>query len=96
MVNFGQSKQMKNQAGGGGLNRLRLEKGENIHRILFGPVKLHMLYYPTLIEDQESVESKQRMKIIKVADSKHTHFSALASLEKRIRSKRGEENNGYD
>lgn len=91
MDNFGQPKDLKDNAIGRGLNRIRLGEGENIHRVLFGPIKVQLLYYPALVEDSESGEHVQRMKIIKVPET-GTPLATLASLEKRIRAKRGEKN----
>ena len=54
-MELGQPKHLKQQTDGGGLIRTRLEEGDNVHRVLFGPVKISLQYYPTLVEDGSCV-----------------------------------------
>ena len=83
-MELGQPKHLKQNKDGGGLIRTRLEEGDNVHRVLFGPVKISLQYYPTLVEDQTTGEMVQRMKVIRRASS-GTPLDTLSSLEKRIR-----------
>jgi hypothetical protein len=76
---------------GGGLSRIRLEEGANVHRILYGPMKISLQYYPVLIEDEDG-GMQQRMKVIRRDPSRGTPLDVLASLEKRVRKQRGESN----
>ena len=90
-MELGQPKHLKETKDGGGLIRTRLEEGDNVHRVLFGPVKISLQYYPTLIEDETTGEMVQRMKVIRRGNA-GTPLDTLASLEKRIRTGRGEQN----
>ena len=92
-MQLGQPKHLKEAKDGGGLIRTRLEEGDNVHRVLFGPVKISLQYYPTLVEDEMTGEMVQRMKVIRRGQS-GTPLDTLSSLEKRIRSQRGEQNAG--
>lgn len=92
-MELGQPKHLKDTRDGGGLIRTRLQEGDNVHRVLFGPVKISLQYYPTLIEDEMSGEMTQRMKVIRRGQA-GTPLDTLSSLEKRIRSQRGEQNAG--
>ena len=91
-MQLGQTTARKNQAAGGGFNKLRLREGVNIHRILTGPAKQQMVYYPTLVKDRETGEMQQRMKILFQPVGGTNPLNVLASLERRIRKERGEEN----
>jgi hypothetical protein len=92
-MQLGQPKHLKGAQGdGGGLMRVRLDEGDNVHRILYGPVKISLQYYPVLIEDDTSGEMVQRMKVIRRDNSVGTPLDVLASLEKRVRRERGEPN----
>jgi hypothetical protein len=88
-MQLGQPTYLKNTNDGGGLTRVRVNEGDNIHRVLFGPVRQSLIYYPTLVEDQETGEMVQRMKILR-RPKEGCPLDVLASLEKRIRSSRGE------
>jgi len=90
-MELGQPKHLKQTKDGGGLIRTRLEEGDNVHRVLFGPVKISLQYYPTLVEDETTGEMVQRMKVIR-RGSAGTPLDTLSSLEKRIRTGRGEQN----
>ena len=90
MENFGQPDELKDKVLGGGLKRVKVAEGTNVHRILFGPVKMSMVYYPTLIEDKEEGGFKQALKVLKPAPGT-SPLAALASLDKRIRKNQGEE-----
>lgn len=92
-MELGQPKHLKQQTDGGGLIRTRLEEGDNVHRVLFGPVKISLQYYPTLVEDEMTGEMVQKMKVLRRPTS-GTPLDTLSSLEKRIRSQRGEQNAG--
>jgi hypothetical protein len=92
-MQLGQPKHLKNSKGdGGGLIRVRLDEGDNVHRILYGPVKISLQYYPVLTEDETSGDMVQRMKVIRRDPSVGTPLDVLASLEKRVRRERGEPN----
>lgn len=88
-MELGQPKHLVKQGGGGGISRVRLQEGENIHRVLYGPVRVSLQYYPTLIPDDTTGEMVQRMKVIRRPES-GTPLDTLASLEKRVRASRGE------
>jgi hypothetical protein len=88
-MQLGQPAYLKNSTDGGGLNRVRIQEGDNIHRVLFGPVRQSLVYYPTLVEDKETGSMVQRMKVIR-RPKEGGPLDVLASLEKRIRSSRGE------
>ena len=90
-MELGQPKHLKQTKDGGGLIRTRLEEGDNVHRVLFGPVKISLQYYPTLVEDPTTGEMVQRMKVIRRGNA-GTPLDTLSSLEKRIRTGRGEQN----
>tara|TARA_R100000008_G_C3586267_1_gene172576 strand:+ start:3324 stop:4331 length:1008 start_codon:yes stop_codon:yes gene_type:complete len=90
-MELGQPKHLKQNKDGGGLIRTRLEEGDNVHRVLFGPVKISLQYYPTLVEDATTGEMVQRMKVIRRGNA-GTPLDTLSSLEKRIRTGRGEQN----
>ena len=90
-MQLGQPAHLKDQIkDGGGLMRAKLVEGENIHRVLFGPVKTSLLYYPTLVEDENGV-MQQRMRVIKRPAS-GCSLDVLASLDRRVRASRGEKN----
>jgi len=90
-MQLGQPAHLKDQVkDGGGLMRAKLQEGENIHRVLFGPVKTSLLYYPTLVEDDDGV-MQQRMRVIKRPPT-GCSLDVLASLDRRIRASRGEKN----
>jgi len=91
-MQLGQPKHLTdNMKDGGGLSRIRLEEGANVHRILYGPMKISLQYYPVLIEDEDG-GMQQRMKVIRRDPSQGTPLDVLASLEKRVRKERGETN----
>lgn len=92
-MELGQPKHLKQQTDGGGLIRTRLEEGDNVHRVLFGPVKISLQYYPTLVEDEMTGEMVQKMKVLRRPQS-GSPLDTLSSLEKRIRNQRGEQNAG--
>ena len=88
-MQLGQPNYLKNSSDGGGFSRVRVNEGDNIHRVLFGPVRQSLIYYPTLVEDGETGEMVQRMKILR-RPKEGSPLDVLASLEKRIRTSRGE------
>lgn len=89
-MEFGQPDELKDKVIGGGLRRIRVEKGTNVHRILFGPVKMSTVYYPTLVEDPDEGGFKQALKVLK-PELGASPFAPIASLDKRIRKKQGED-----
>jgi len=89
-MELGQTKALKSEAAGGGFNRHRLREGPNVHRILFGPKRVQMVYYPTLIEDTETGDMVQRAKLLRRPPGGTTPLDVLASLERRIRKDHGE------
>lgn len=89
-MELGQPSNLKRDAAGGGLTRLRLNEGTNIHRVLFGPLRIRMVYYPSLQEDRDTGEQIQRMKLLRCPIGGSTPLDVLSSLEKRIRRERGE------
>jgi len=89
-MEFGQPADLKNKAASNFNSRFRLEEGDNVVRILFGPAKVQMLYYPTLQEDRETGDMKQRMRILNQPVGGTTPLAVLESLEKRTRKAKGE------
>jgi len=89
-MELGQPQRLLDKVQGDNFERTRLEEGENNHRILFGPVKVAQIYYPSLVKDPETQELKQKMKVITRPDS-GSPLDSLASLDERIRRTRGEE-----
>jgi len=88
-MELGQPDDLKKAASFSGITNLKITEGENIHRVLFGPVKVDSIYYPTLITDRETGELKQIAKVIKRPPAGCT-LDALASFEKRVRTAKGE------
>lgn len=82
---------MKEKARGGFTDKVRLEDGENIHRVIYGPVKVQYIYYPTLQRDAETGELKQSVRVVK-RPQEGCILDSLASFEKRIRTQRDEKN----
>jgi hypothetical protein len=90
-VQLGHSQQMQKEARGDFSSKVRLEEGPNIHRILYGPIKVGTVWYPTLIWDEEKDEFVQSMRAFRPPET-GSPLDALASLEKVTRKKKGEEN----
>ena len=90
-MKLGQPSHLKEKAKGGFTDKVRLEDGENIHRVIYGPVKVQYIYYPTLQRDNETGELKQSVRVIK-RPQEGCILDSLASFEKRIRTQRGDKN----
>ena len=91
-MDLGQPTYLKNDADKSRqIGKVRLEEGENVHRILFGPVKVQSVYWPTLVEDSDTGAMVPRNKLIR-RPQQGTLFDTLASLEKRVRTQMGEAN----
>ena len=91
-MEFGQPAYLKEQAEKSKqIGKVRLDEGENVHRILFGPVKVQSVYWPTLVEDPDTGTMIPRNKLIR-RPAQGTVFDTLASLEKRVRAQMGESN----
>lgn len=90
-MELGQPGELKRNAQGGFTNRFRLEEGENIIRVLYGPIRSTSVYYPTLIEDKEAGgELKQGLRVLKVP-REGCPLDRLRDLDLRIRKKKGED-----
>jgi len=90
-MDLGQPKYLKDKAEKSAFSsRVRLQEGENIHRILFGPLKVQTIYWPTLEEDSETGTLVPRNKMVRRPEQ-GCIFDNLASLEKRIRAQQGED-----
>jgi len=90
-MKLGQPAHLKEKAKGGFTDKVRLEDGENIHRVIYGPVKVQYIYYPTLQRDAETNELKQSIRVIK-RPQEGCILDSLASFEKRVRIQKGEKN----
>ena len=82
MMNLGQrelySQARRNYSG----DIIRPDIGENIYRILVGPIRVTTAFYPTIIDSDEG--SKQVVTAIVVPNDKETIFSKIAQAEKRV------------
>ncbi len=87
-INMGQPQRLKNQAERGS-DRVKLKEGENVHRILFGPVVVHTVFWPSL-QRSEDGEIKSVTKSAKVPD-RGSIFEGIAALDRKIQRATGSE-----
>jgi len=91
MIPLGQPKEFKDQLFNLFKDRVRPSDGPNIHRILFGPVQIQTVFYPTREVDRETGELKSTKHAIVVPRS-GSIFDELAAMDKRIKFALGEKN----
>ena len=86
-IKMGQPQRLKNQAERGS-DRIKLGEGENVHRVLFGPVVVHTVFWPSQQRDDATGEIKTVTKSAKVAD-RGSIFDGIAALDRKIQRATG-------
>ena len=87
-INMGQPQRLKNQAERGS-DRVKLKEGENVHRVLFGPVVVNTVFWPSL-QRSEDGEIKSVTKSARVPD-RGSIFEGLAAMDRKIQRASGSE-----
>lgn len=85
-MKIGQLQRLKNLADRGS-DRIKLSEGENLHRILFGPIVVSTVFWPSLQRDDDG-EVKSVTKSAKVPD-RGSLFDGIAALDRKIQRATG-------
>lgn len=88
-IGMGQPKRLVKKAQRDGGNYFKIKEGENNVRVLFGPVVVNTVFYPT-IQRSEDGEVKATVRSVKVPD-RGGIFAPLSALDRRIQRAHGEE-----
>jgi len=87
-LTMGQPQRLKNQAERGS-DRVKLKEGENVHRVLFGPVVVNTTFWPSK-QQQDDGELKEITRAVKVPD-RGSIFEGIAALDRKIQRASGVE-----
>jgi len=85
---LGQPQKNKDEARKGHTDFVDLKDGENVHRILYGPVRRSFIWYPTLRNVDGELQLKKKMVI---RPDEGCILDEIAAIEKKIRMDLGED-----
>ncbi|KKW10750.1 MAG: hypothetical protein UY48_C0031G0004 [Candidatus Gottesmanbacteria bacterium GW2011_GWB1_49_7] len=88
-ISVGQPKRLVKKASRDGAGRVKLREGENLLRVLFGPVVVNNVFWPSIQREEDGAE-KSVIKSARVPD-RGSIFHPLAALDRKIQRANGVE-----